>query len=235
MKIRSRSEFDSRLDHDLKWRKQELTTVDLSIQSPRKHQQEIWFRTGVVLLYSHWEGFAKSCARSYLTYLIGQGKSFKHLKPCFKFFAVGEILEGSRKINLANYSMFERTQALFLEPLDQKFHLDPEPFISTKEHQNLNSAEFKALVLKLGIEYLPIYQLREKLIDEQLLKYRNAVAHGDLVHDDLEDLPGTYKILSTKILECLETFRNQLSIAIQDRTYLMPNASTASPPEAAHV
>jgi hypothetical protein len=124
--------------------------------------------------------------------------------------------------------MFERTQALFVHPLDRKFNFDPEPFISTKEHQNLNSAEFKALLLKLGIEYLPIYQLREKLIDEQLLKYRNAVAHGDLVHDNLDDLPGTYKILSTKTLECLETFRDQLSVAIRDRTYLAQIASTDS-------
>jgi hypothetical protein len=142
------------------------------------------------------------------------------MKPCFKFFAVGQMLESSRKINLANYSLFERTQALFVEPLDRKFHLDPEPFISTKEHQNMNSTEFKALVMKLGVDYLSMYQLREKLIDEKLLKYRNAVAHGDLVYDDLVDLPETYKLLSEKIMECLEAFRDQLSIAIENRDYL---------------
>jgi len=96
---------------------------------------------------------------------------------------------------------------------------------STRENQNITSTEFRSIVKKLGLDYLPQYELREKLIDDQLLYYRNTIAHGERIHEEVDDYPGTYKLLSEKIIEILESLRDQMTESIRRKTYL---ASTAS-------
>ncbi len=221
MKLRSLAEVEAHLDQNFGWRRRELTTVRLKLKESREHEKEIWFRSGVVLLYAHWEGFIKTCAKAYLSYIVRQGQLYSQLNPCFMFFAVREFLDGSQQVNMKNYLAYSKAMTFFTAPLAEKFSLDPSPHISTRENQNLNSEEFKSIVLKLGIEYLPVYELREKLIDEQLMDYRNRVAHGESLHGDVDDLEGTFTVLSEKIIECMEVFQGQVSQAVQQKSYLL--------------
>jgi hypothetical protein len=220
MKIRSLSEFEAHLDEQFGWRKREITTLSMALKSARQHQQDVFFRSGVVLLYAHWEGLIRFCAKAYLVYVINQGSNFKTLQPCFLFFAVKSEIENSGKVNLLNFELFDKTRKMFTTPLDAKFNIDPEPYISTKENQNLNASEFRLLIGKLGLRYLPQYELREKLIDEKLMHYRNTVAHGGTLHGEISDPVETFELLVDKILDSLRLLRDQLTEGVSKKLFL---------------
>jgi hypothetical protein len=190
------------------------------MKGARRHQKEVFFRSGIVLLYAHWEGLVKFGAKSYIRYINHQGAKYESMKPCFLFFAVTTKLDNSGKINLQNFSLFEKTQQLFTLPIHDKFNVDPDSSISTRENQNLTSTEFKALIGKLGLPYLPDYELREKLIDDKLMIYRNRVAHGESLHGDVADPDETFDLLADEILGLLELLRDELTTAIEQRHFM---------------
>jgi hypothetical protein len=220
MKIRSIGEFESALDREYSWRKREITTLRFNLKDARHHQKEVFFRSGVVLLYAHWEGLVKFGAKSYIKYINYHGAKYESMKPCFLFFAIKTKLDNSGKVNLQNYSIFEKAHQLFTLPISDKFNVDPDTCISTRENQNLTSTEFKALVGKLGLPYLPEYELREKLIDDKLMFYRNRIAHGESLKGDVTDPDGTFDLLADEILLLLEILRNQLSASIECKNFL---------------
>ncbi len=236
MKIRSLYEFEKAFDAELGWRKQEIATIAFEMKSARGHQLKFLFRSGIVLLYSHWEGIIRFASEAFLEYINYQGKRYKDLKPCFLFYAVRETLPNTRELNLHNYSVFEQAINLFHSPCNEKFRINPKIYISTKENQNITSAEFRSIVKKLGLDYLPQYELREKLIDDQLLYFRNPIAHGERIHEDIDDYLDTYKILSEKILEILDSLRGQIVESIKNKTYLASasNIGTFSEGELPH-
>lgn len=220
MKIRSLYEFEKALDLEFGWRKQELATLSVELKSSRNHQARVLFRSGMVLLYAHWEGLIRFSAECFLLHLNRQGHSYKNLKPCFLFYATRASIINSHNVNLHNYSSFEKTMDFFLVPQEAKFDIDPKPYISTKENQNINSEQFKSIVGKLGLEYLPQYELREKLIDDKLLYYRNTIAHGENTHQEVDDFYETFSLTSEKIIEILSLFRDQMITAIKEKNYL---------------
>lgn len=220
MKIRSLLEFETALDREFTWRRQEITTLKFALTSARHHQLDVFFRSGVVLLYAHWEGLVKFGAKAYLAYINHQSPSYPSMGTSFLFFAVKEALDSSGKINLNNYAVFEKTRDFFTVPHQHKFSVNAESYIATRENQNLTSTEFKAIVCKLGLTYLPIYELREKLIDDKLLDYRNRVAHGESLRDDIDNPVGTFDVLSDKVLELLDALCDQLRQAVKTKSYL---------------
>jgi len=220
MKIRSIDEFESALDREYSWRKREITTLRFNLKGARLHQKEVFFRSGIVLLYAHWEGLVKFGAKSYIRYINHQGAKYDSMKPCFLFFATKTKIDNSGKVNLQNFSLFEKTQQMFTLPINDKFNIDAECSISTRENQNLTSTEFKSLIGKLGLHYLPDYELREKLIDDKLMLYRNLVAHGESLHGAITDPDETFDLLADEILELLDLLRRELTVSIEQKRFM---------------
>lgn len=221
MKIRSLYEFENALDEQFSWRKRELTSIGVSLKHARDHQTKVFFRSGMLLLYAHWEGIIRFSAECFLEYINRQGHHFNQLKPCFLFYAVKETVDTSAKINLANYAAFEKIASLISNPPALKFSINPKTYIATKENQNITSTEFKSIVKKLGLEYLPEYELREKLIDDKLLYYRNPIAHGERSHEEVDDFESTFTLLYDRLfLGTLQTFRSQMADSIKNGHYL---------------
>ena len=132
MKIRSLYEFEKAFDEEFGWRKQEIATIGFEMKSARGHQLKLLFRSGMVLLYSHWEGVVRFSSESFLEYINRQGQSYKELKPCFLFYAAREVLPNSRELNFQNYSVFEQAMDLFHTPCTEKFRINPKLHISTR-------------------------------------------------------------------------------------------------------
>ena len=228
MKIRSLVEFESRLDQEFAWRRRETSTLKLNLKSARSAHEETLFRSSIVLLYAHWEGIVKMCAESYIIYLNGQGEKYSAINPCFLFFATKLKLGDTAKINIQNFSMFERAQELFCKPLDEKFKVDPSISISTRENQNMTSSEFKYLLGKIGLPYLTEFELKEKLIDEQLLRYRNQIAHGENIHEDISDLYETFEHMFIGVWKILDLYRKEIVSAIENKLYLRNSGKSKS-------
>jgi hypothetical protein len=74
MKIRTLEHLNQRLTDDLIWRKKEISDLKSLIESKNfstsKHNAIL--RSGVTLLYAHWEGYIKTAATSYLEFVARQ-------------------------------------------------------------------------------------------------------------------------------------------------------------------
>jgi hypothetical protein len=62
-KIRSVEALDDEISAEIAWRKQELTTALKLIQQSTGHTRTANVRSGVLILYAHWEGWVKGVAQ----------------------------------------------------------------------------------------------------------------------------------------------------------------------------
>ncbi|WP_041235540.1 MAE_28990/MAE_18760 family HEPN-like nuclease [Dactylococcopsis salina] len=79
---------------------------------------------------------------------------------------------------------------------------------------NLSSETFKGIIEILGIDF-SYYSTKSKLIDTQLLKKRNEIAHGNYLELDREE----YRDLQAEVIGMLDLFRNQIENAASQEKY----------------
>lgn len=222
MKVRSRSELQDQLDKDISWRKKEITTVGFCISGARRHKKGLYFKSGLALLYAHWEGFVKHAARCYLELVKSGGHNYSQLCNSFLFFAVNRELSG--QVKLTNVNTYEQVASVFDNPSCLNFNVDVSKFIETREHQNLDSKEFRRLLKKLGLDYYSSYELKEQFLDTKILSVRNKIVHGDRsgeeILDEIESLEDGFKERQEKMLELLDTFRAQIIDAAERKLFL---------------
>lgn len=210
MKIRSLLELGEFLDGELSWRKKELTTIKLMLRGLRNHERNALLRAAICLLYAHWEGFIKAATISYVTIVSRKGLRYCDLAPNFVALGLrGQIRESGMSLKPSIHTKLVR---LLVSGLEDHAILSPETAVDTTS--NLNFEEFDEVLCILGLERAP-YMLQKPLIDERLLKNRNAVAHGDKVSIDEED----YGELHEKMIAMIDTFRDAVQNAAALETY----------------
>jgi MAE_28990/MAE_18760-like HEPN len=203
MSIRSLEDLSDSLSSDLAWRKKELSDLKALIEtrsfSPSKHRALL--RSGVTILYAHWEGFVKKAACSYLEFVSMQRLPYKELSSNFIALAMKVRLSEAVKTNKA--TIFTGVAEFFLTELDQRSSI---PYKDTiKTGSNLSSANFKEIICVLGLDY-SAYEMKQVLIDEKLLARRNSIAHGEYLLLDLSD----YLELHSQVIGMIELLRNQI-------------------------
>jgi len=210
MKIRKAEQLSDRLATDLAWRKKELSEMKSLIEAKNVSEQrhKALVRSGVCILYSHWEGFVKLAANSYLEYVISKKLTYQELSSNFLALAMKEKLKEAKETNKP--SLYIPVCDFFISELNQRCIL-PKNAISTAS--NLSSEILKEITYILGIDF-SIYSTKSVLIDTKLLKTRNEIAHGnDSVFDRDE-----YLELHREVIGMLDLFRNQIeNAAIQEK------------------
>ena len=213
MSIRTREELSDKLETDLAWRKKELSEVKSLIEaknvSSQRHNALI--RSGICILYAHWEGFVKLAANSYLEYVRNKKLCYSQLSSNFLALAMKEKLKEVKETNKP--SLYIPVCDFFLFQLDERCSL-PKDAISTAS--NLSSEILKEITHTLGIDF-SLYSTKSKLIDETLLKTRNEIAHGNYLMVDREE----YIELHGAVMGMLEIFRNQIENAAVNQDFLM--------------
>jgi len=210
MSIRTAEELSDRLATDLAWRKKELSEMKSLIEaknvSDQRHKALV--RSGVCILYSHWEGFVKLAANSYLEYVISKKLTYQKLSSNFLALAMKEKLKEAKETNKP--SLYIPVCEFFLSELNQRCIL-PKDVISTAS--NLSSEILKEITYILGIDF-SIYSTKSVLIDTKLLKTRNEIAHGNYLVFDREE----YLELHREIIGMLDIFRTEIeNAAIQEK------------------
>jgi hypothetical protein len=203
MSIRSLEKLSDSLAADLAWRKKELSDLKALIEirsfSPSKHRALL--RSGVTILYAHWEGFVKKAASSYLEFVSVQRLPYKELSSNFIALAMKVRLNEAMETNKA--TIFTGVAEFFLTELDQRSFIPYKDMIKTGS--NLSSANFKEIICVLGLDY-SAYETKQVLIDEKLLARRNGIAHGEYLLLDLSD----YLELHSQVIGMMELLRNQI-------------------------
>jgi hypothetical protein len=214
MKIRTVEELDSFLDSSIAWRQRELILIKSLVENNKNAPLRLncYLRSGVTMLYAHWEGFVKEASVAYLNFVSMQRLRYDELATNFVAFALKSKLDEASRTNKA--MIHNEVVKFFLFELSQRSNI-PQSSDAIDTASNLKSEVFKNIVHSLGLEYLPQYQLRETLIDRRLLKTRNEVAHGEFINVGFDD----FIELFDKITEVIRTFRNQISNAAAMETY----------------
>ncbi len=212
MKLKTAEQLSDRLSKELAWRKKELSDVKSLVEtksfSDSRHKALV--RSGICLLYAHWEGFVKLAANSYLEYVRMQKLCYEELASNFLALAMKEKLKEAKETNKP--SLYIPVCDFFLDELNQRCLL-PKDAISTAS--NLSSEIFKEITHTLGIDF-STYSTKSVLIDTKLLKTRNEIAHGEYSTFDREE----YIELHSEVIAMLDLFRNQIENAAINKDYM---------------
>jgi hypothetical protein len=212
MKLKTAEQLSDRLSNELAWRKKELSEVKSLVEtksfSDSKHKALV--RSGICLLYAHWEGFVKLAANSYLEFVRMQKLCYEELASNFLALAMKEKLKEAKETNKP--SLYIPVCDFFLDELNQRCSL-PKEAISTAS--NLSSEIFQEITRTLGIDFSP-YSTKSVLIDTKLLKTRNEIAHGEYSIFDQDE----YIELHTEVITMLDLFRTDIENAAINKDYM---------------
>lgn len=205
MNLRTKNDLKDSLDKDFGWRKQELTQILTNVDLAQGKNINISLRTAVLLLYAHWEGFIKHAASSYLNYVKNQSLKYKNLVSCFRAIALKQQLNIFTQTNKATiHNQFLE----YIENCTEEIaSISDTNVISTAS--NLKSTILKEILTAIGLDFSP-FELKANLIDEQLLNYRNTIAHGEYLRIDSKE----YKILHSEVFNMMVTIKNDIENAV---------------------
>ena len=212
MSVRTVEDLYDHLSSDMAWRKKELTMLKGMIISSTSHSMEdALLRSGIALLYAHWEGFVKLSASTYLEYIRKRRLPYQQLSNNFIAIRLNQIINKLSTRNKVSECM--DIVEFFLNGLDERCGIPIKNTIDTES--NLSSKVFKEIIYTLNFDYSP-YATKERIIDEKLLSNRNEIAHGQYLLIDASD----YFQLESDILALMNLFNNQIDNAAVQQHYL---------------
>ena len=213
MKIRTLENLNQRLTEDLIWRKKEISNLKglIETRSFSESKHNALLRSGVTLLYAHWEAYIRTAATSYLEFVARQVLTYDDLAINFVAIAMKTKLKDATETNKA--TVFTEVASFMLTQMNQKISLPYKDVVSTSA--NLSAVILREIVCLLGLDY-SFYETKEVIINEQLLKRRNSIAHGEYLSLERQE----YQQLHDEILAMMENFRTQVENHASQKLYL---------------
>lgn len=209
-KIRTLEELQDKLDRELVWRKREFAAIKSLVEtSSMPERVSCYIRSGIALIYAHWEGFVKASGEAYLLYIATQRLTYAQLNVNLVAVAARKILSEAGISNKA--ALYTSVAHFFSYRLDERCKI-PEGVINTRS--NLDSEVLKEITHILGIDYT-VYDTKADLIDKKLLANRNSIAHGEYCLVEKKDFDEIHR----EILELMEIFHDQIADAAINKTY----------------
>jgi hypothetical protein len=212
--------FYERISDDWLWREKELREADARLI---RSKTVIEVKSSILITYSHWEGHFKCCASELLGF-ISEGVNRK----LFKWTDIRtEVRERILFCSYRRASLAGQTQETFITYLNALNDGKYADALRARDEiimidDNLSAIRAEAICRNLGVEH-SWCALKKVVIDERILEYRNAIAHGAkrLRSGDEMDLS------SPDILEAIGETRNLMREAknrfqntINNRTFL---------------
>lgn len=216
-KIHTVEALDQAIDAEIAWRKQELSSALKLISKSSGPAQKASLRSGVLILYAHWEGWIKAVARLYVRYVNTKSLPYELLSEAFLGTALKTkmtALEGATTPIIHNqFAAFIQTELSTGAALSEQL---------VRSESNLSSSVFFDILERLGLELRPQFSLRANMIDSDLVARRNSIAHGEY----LDLTPDTFVTLRKNTMELLELFTDDVRNAASTGRHL----ASPSPP-----
>lgn len=215
-KIRTLTQLIDKLDEEIAWRKKELIYIKTLAEKNRyKSTSDALLRSGITILYAHWEGFIKSAATLYLEFVARQNLKYDELTANFLAVAIKKKLSEAHETYKA--IVFTKVAEFFVSGLSEKCSIQWEETIKTS---NLNSDILRDITCMLGLDYSK-YETKEKEIDESLLRSRNEIAHGKYLLIDFDQ----YIKLHYEMINLMDLFKSQIENAAASKAYLFSKSN----------
>ena len=210
--FKSKTNVEDFLSEELAWRRKEIHNFKSLIRD-KKRSVEVnsLIRGGIVLSYANWEGYIKGASQAYLSYVS------------FRDFAMNEVAHNFLTLSIMNnlkktetFSEHTSRISCLLESPNIKCKIPTENIIVTES--NLNSKVLKKIMEIIGLDYSH-YELKSAFLDQNILKNRNEIAHGELrplVQDDFNQIADF-------VIENMELYKILIQNAIDTKSYLREN------------
>lgn len=205
-KIYTVENLDDTLSDAIVWRKKELATIKSLVLSGRKtsnNSPNCLIRSGIAMLYAHWEGFVKESSTAYLEFVSRKQLNYEDLASNFIAFAMKNKLNEATQTNKT--MVHNEVAEFFLSGLHQRCQISFDDGAVNTE-SNLSSVVLKNIIYMLGLDYSG-FESKEKLIDEKLLKRRNHIAHGKYLTVSETEFLEIYD----EVVAMMELLRTQIS------------------------
>jgi len=214
MTIRTFDELADSLSSELAWRKKELSDLKFFIEqnSTSRLRKQVLSRSGITILYAHWEGFIKLCGSYFLEYIAMQRHKNKELRKNLLTLSMRNYINFSQ--NSKKSSEYGKITDFFMTRMNSRSSIPFKKAINTES--NLSSKVFKEITWCLGIDY-SIYETKEKFIDSRLLGRRNHIAHGQ----NMEINVSEYNEMRETLIEMMTNFKTQIENSAINREYLI--------------
>jgi len=212
MAIRTLEHLTDKVAEDYVWRIREISElkalVDLAdISDIRK---KVLCRSGVALIYAHWEGFVKKTGTNFLEFVSMQREPVGKLKNNFVTLMLRKRIDSASQSK--KYSAFDELTEFLLQSQDKQSNIPYKKVVDTES--NLSSTVLKEVAWCLGIDY-SFFAAKEKLIDTRLVGKRNHVAHGRDENVDKDD----FFELANEVIGLMNIFRNLIENSAAQGSY----------------
>jgi hypothetical protein len=210
--IRTKEELVDKIGQDHVWRLREIAELKNLIEEPSTSElrKRVLSRSGIALLYAHWEGFIKKSGTYFLEYVAGQRLNISELRSNFVTLLVRGKIDKASESN--KYSAFDEVTRYIIENQTTRARFPTKNVVETKS--NLSTNVLKEIMWCLGLEY-EFYESKEKLIDLMLVGRRNHVAHGEAIEIDSDD----FIEMAGEVLGLMNTFKNLLENSCITESY----------------
>lgn len=215
--IRTLLDLDDCLATDLAWQKKELSVLKglVETKSFENSKRNALIRSGITLLYAHWEGYIKCAASAYLNFVsnVARQENLKHRDLTHNFIAIAMKSELNKASSANQASIHNEVVKFLIEGMDRRANIPTQDVVQTDS--NLSSKVLYQILILLGIDYQP-YEMEQVLIDTKLLQKRNMIAHGEYLDTDVK----SYQELHEKIISMMNQFRDQIENNASQKLYL---------------
>lgn len=220
--------LQEKLDKNISWRKRELTILKANVDVSLGNLLITAIRSGIALLYAHWEGFIKTAAREYLKFLNEQNIRCCDMLDNFLVLNTKTTIVDARQSNksLAHFNVITK----ILYKSEEMFRVDVKDKLIVDTEKNLSYKVLEDILFSLGIEKED-FELKEHFIKDRLVNTRNGIAHGEYFNPigvnsgNEQKAKDDYRELYNEILGLMESFKDKILDAAIEEKYLKHSSS----------
>lgn len=214
MAVRTVGELEDHLDAALAWRRIELQTLKAQIQAAYQNSTQspltrVLARSGIALLYAHWEGYVKESCQAYVDYVAKRRLKIVELNDGLLKVVLGQLnrrsVSGDEAATLALIQAVRR-------PDIARARIPKDSIVDTKS--NLRSTVLSEILNYIGFDP-DAFLTKNNLIDKTLCDGRNAIAHGRDFYPD----PDEFDTLHDEVMSMLEEIRDTILLHARDQRY----------------
>ncbi|MFF2394748.1 MAE_28990/MAE_18760 family HEPN-like nuclease [Nocardia sp. NPDC058114] len=222
VKVRTPESLYDSIYKDLLWRRREVVLFNSQLDKIGVEFQKALLRSSVALLYAHWEGFVKNSCGLYLSYLSTKNISFQELRP--------ELAALSIRGRMTNAVLAKKTSVHaelvrhIRENASERASI-PTDSDAIRTESNLSYPVLVEILTTVGCNP-NLYSKYSDLIDDQLVRARNRIAHGEQSYIRRPE----WESLSGQILWLMNDIATQIMNAAVEETYYASKSKVFVPP-----
>ena len=203
MAIRTKEELIDKISQDHVWRIREIADLKNLIQqsSISDLRKRVLCRSGLALLYAHWEGFVKKTGSFFLEYVAMQRLLLSELNVNFVTLVAKSKFEKASESKKS--SSFQDVTKFILESQNNRARIPFKNVVDTQS--NLSTTVLKEIIWCLGVDYVS-FETKENLIDMRLVSKRNYIAHGEVFDVSIDD----FLDMADEVVGLMDLFKNEI-------------------------